>query len=108
MSRLAPDRRQARVSHPCGLIVTDRLTDVSVDESQGESCPGLRPTVDRLGRGPRPSRLGWSPFEMTTETEQRLPIKRLSEPQAALPRRGQQGTAIAISPRPPKRPGAFA
>ena len=49
MSRLAPDRRQARVSHPCGLIVTDRLTDVSVDVSQGESCPGLRPTVDRLG-----------------------------------------------------------
>ena len=24
MSRLAPDRRQARVSHPCGLIMTDR------------------------------------------------------------------------------------
>ena len=24
VSRLAPDRRQARVSHPCGLIVTDR------------------------------------------------------------------------------------
>ena len=38
-----------KVSHPCGLIVTDRLTDVSVDESQGESCPGLRPAVDRLG-----------------------------------------------------------
>ena len=24
VSRLAPDRRQARVSHPCGLIMTDR------------------------------------------------------------------------------------
>ena len=45
------------VSHPCGLKVTDRLTDVSVDILhvlagtvlvRAVSCPGLHPTVDRL------------------------------------------------------------
>ena len=45
------------VSHPCGLKMTDRLTDVSVDNLhvlagtvlvRAVSCPGLHPTVDRL------------------------------------------------------------
>ena len=45
------------VSHPCGLKVTDRLTDVSVDVLpvlagtvlvRAVSCPGSHPTVDRL------------------------------------------------------------
>ena len=44
------------VSHPCGLKVTDRLTDVSVDVLpvlagtvlvRAMSCPGSHPTVDR-------------------------------------------------------------
>ena len=41
-------------SHPCGLIASDPFTDVSVIVSQGESCPGLHSTVDRLAgaRGP--------------------------------------------------------
>ena len=42
-------------SHPCGLIASDPFTDVSVTVSQGESCPGLHPTVDRLAGGPWPS-----------------------------------------------------
>ena len=42
-------------SHPCGLIASDPFTDVSVIVSQGESCPGLHPTVNRLAGGPWPS-----------------------------------------------------
>ena len=58
------------VSHPCGLKVTDRLTDVSVDVLpvlagtvlvRAVSCPGSHPTVDRPRCGLWPSRLGWSP-----------------------------------------------
>ena len=42
-------------SHPRELIASDPFTDVSVSVSQGESCPGLHPTVDRLAGGPWPS-----------------------------------------------------
>ena len=57
------------VSHPCGLKVTDRLTDVSVDVLpvlagtvlvRAVSCPGLHPTVDVPGLHPTVDPLaGW-------------------------------------------------
>ena len=51
MSRLAPDRRPAR----WWPVALSTLGWRCLKRVQGQSCPGLHPTVDRLAGGPWPS-----------------------------------------------------
>ena len=93
---------------------------------QGESCPGLHPTVDRLAGWPkasdehvlkqtaltpsfaRGSRLQTTPKGRKEQATCRRAARSARTHMLCRKKNGNQGTAIAISPRPPKRPGAFA
>ena len=68
MSRFAPDRRQARCGPwPCRL------------GWQGESCPGLHPTVDRLDGWPKALQTGLEPTQCLMRLEEALKDNRSRE-----------------------------